>query len=434
MSSLSDRLRAVVGSGKAGLKTRDYVRPNDEESSYVDADLQVRRGDAADVLGGEWRERGAHRYLVIERKYSPGHRHGHVAVCDAAPEKGIWRTLPLLLTRGPAEAGPYVETDRYRALFIDLETTGLAGGAGTYAFLVGCGWFDGAVFRLRQYFLSSFAAERAMLEEVAELAADAAVIVTYNGKSFDLPLLENRFALHRRTPPFAGVPHVDMLHPARRLWRSGEEGCRLVELEQTLFAHEREGDVPGFEIPARYFAYVRSSDARPLAPVMEHNRQDIVSLAMLTARASQLLEDGPTAARNAREALGMGRLFERARRLKEASQCFWQGAQLPGDADTLAESLRGYAILARRDRRYADAADAWRRLLALPECPASLRREATEALAVHHEHRARDLAAAREFAIQSLHLQAAGTRRQAVEHRLARIDRKMAIRSMPALF
>jgi uncharacterized protein YprB with RNaseH-like and TPR domain len=130
-------------------------------------------------------------------------------------------------------------------LFLDLETTGLAGGAGTYAFLVGCGWFDGATFRLRQFFLSNFGAERALLESVAELAAGTACVVTYNGKSFDLPLMETRFVLQRMPTPFADMPHVDMLHPARRLWREDDVECRLTNLERTLCGREREGDVPG---------------------------------------------------------------------------------------------------------------------------------------------------------------------------------------------
>ena len=130
-------------------------------------------------------------------------------------------------------------------LFIDLETTGIAGGAGTYAFLVGCGWFDGGVFRTRQYFLSSFTAERALLEDVAELAAHTGAVVTYNGKTFDLPLIETRYSLHRLQTPFAGLPHLDMLHPARRMWREPESACRLITLEQTLCGYVREGDVAG---------------------------------------------------------------------------------------------------------------------------------------------------------------------------------------------
>jgi hypothetical protein len=328
-------------------------------------------------------------------------------------------------------------------LFIDLETTGLAGGAGTYAFLVGCGWFDDATFRLRQFFLSNFGAERGLLESVAELAAGCACVVTYNGKTFDLPLIETRFVLQRMQTPFADLPHVDMLHPARRLWREEDTECRLTNLERTLCGHERDGDVPGFEIPSRYFHYVRSGDARPLEAVLEHNRLDIISLAMLTARASQLLDDGPSAVTTSREALGIGRLYERAGMTEDALASFARAADSAAidragaglktrpstDNDTheniRADALRAYATLCRRLRRYKDAATAWRRLLDLRGSPPALVREATEALAVHHEHRARDLQAARTFALQSLQLQATVARQEAVRYRLARIDRKM---------
>ena len=311
-----------------------------------------------------------------------------------------------------------------KPLFLDLETTGLAGGAGSYAFLVGCGWFEGGVFRLRQFFLSHFGAERVLLESVAELAAGAACVVTYNGKTFDLPLIETRFVLQRMQTPFADLPHVDMLHPARRLWREDEVECRLTYLERTVCGHEREGDVPGFEIPSRYFHFVRSGDARGLEAVLEHNRLDILSLAMLTARASQLLEVGPSAATTAREAFGMGRLYERAGMTEEALESFSRATK--ADLIIRAEALRAYATLCRRLRRYEDAAGGWRQLLDLRGCSPALAREATEALAVHHEHRARDLAAARMFALRSLPLQATAARQEAIKYRLARIDRKMS--------
>ena len=345
-----------------------------------------------------------------------------------------------------------------KSLFLDLETTGLAGGAGTYAFLVGCGWFEppspkasafapgasadrsasqaAVCFRTRQFFLSDFAAERALLEAVAELVDDVDCLVTYNGKTFDLPLMETRFALQRMETPFAEAAHVDMLHPARRMWRDDEVECRLTYLEQAQCGHEREGDVPGFEIPSRYFHYVRSGDARPLAAVLEHNRLDIVSLAMLTARASKLLDEGPSAATTAREAFGMGRLYERAGLLEEALACF-RGAGLktrPYTDGIRAEALRASAILLRRLRRYGEAADAWRELLGARDCPPACAREAMEALAVHHEHRARDLEAARRFALQSLRLQATAARQEAVKYRLARLDRKLGSPTPAPLF
>jgi len=403
-----DRLRGVLGpaGGPKGPPLHE---------------VQHRRGgpsgppDPAEILGGEWRENRGRKFLVVDHKYSPGYRHGRVSVADCLPP---WARFELLGgTNG-------------KMLFLDLETTGLAGGAGTYAFLVGCGWFDGGTFRLRQFFLSDFDAERALLEAVGELAGNLACVVTYNGKTFDLPLLETRFSLQRMPTPFAEIAHVDMLHPARRMWRQEEVECRLTYLEQALCGHEREGDVPGFEIPSRYFRYVRSGDARPLQAVFEHNRLDIVSLAMLTARAAQLLEEGPAAAITGREAFGLGRLYERAGLMNDALASYRRAS---GAAVGMlrVEALRATAIMLRRLRRYEEAAAAWRDLLAAPQCSPGCAREASEALAVHHEHRARDLETARDFAVQSLSWHGTAARQQATRHRLARLDRKLGHTPLP---
>ena len=412
MSSLADRLRGVLApaGGPKGPPLHDD---------------QHRRGgpsgppDPAEILGGEWRESRGRKFLVVDRKYSPGYRHGRVSVADCLPP---WSRFELLGgTNG-------------QMLFLDLETTGLAGGAGTYAFLVGCGWFEppspvpsaGQVvcFRTRQFFLTDFGAEGALLEAVGELAGNLACIVTYNGKTFDLPLLETRYSMQRMATPFAEIAHVDMLHPARRMWRNEEVECRLTYLEEALCGHERESDVPGFEIPSRYFHYVRSGDARPLQGVFEHNRLDIVSLAMLTARAAQLLEDGPSAAITGREAFGLGRLYERAGVMDDAVMSYRRAAAV-GAAAIRVEALRACALVLRRLRRYEEAAAAWRDLLAFPQCSPAYAREASEALAVHHEHRARDLRMARNFAAQSLSLHGTPARQQATRHRLARLDRKL---------
>jgi uncharacterized protein YprB with RNaseH-like and TPR domain len=402
MEGRPENLDAAIGSGRG----RPSGRPDE---------------CAADILGGDWRELRGERFLVIDRKYSPGHRHGHMAVADTLPpDDTCWSRFALLASGagGVARDG--------RMLFIDLETTGLAGGAGTYAFLVGCAWYQDGSLRIRQFFLSNFAAERVLLEAVAEVADSCGAVVTYNGKSFDMPLIETRFLLHRLETPFTGVLHVDMLHPARRLWREDGSECRLSALEQVLCGYVRDDDVPGFEIPARYFHYVRTGDARGLEGVMEHNRLDLISLALLTARASQLLEDGPAAARTGREALGMGRLYERAGMALDARAAFLRAAEhRDTDFATCADAWRAYAVLSRRERRFADAAHGWRRILELPDCAAAIRREASEALAVHHEHRLRDLGAARTFALQSLNVSSTRSRQEATQHRLARLDRKL---------
>jgi uncharacterized protein YprB with RNaseH-like and TPR domain len=452
LSSLADRLRSVVRPARPAEPQADDSRgfedPGDADvatatSGRAGVDLR----DPAVVLDGTWHDDGGHRFVVVERRYLPGHRHGDVTVADGLPPSGEgWPALDLL-ARTSCRSG---------LLFVDLETTGLAGGAGTYAFLVGCGWFDGGAFRIRQYLMANPAVERSMLGSIAKLAAAAGTVVTYNGKTFDLPLIETRYLFHRLDTPFAGLPHVDMLHPARRLWRGDADdaglgtgidaaspGCRLSTLERRLCGFEREGDVPGFEIPERYFRYVRTGDARPLAGVLEHNRLDLLSLALVTARAAQLVEEGAVAARTAREALGLGGLYQFGGRLDEARRCYALASGLDegaspmsvprGDEGTQlrAEALRAFARLSRRARCFDDAAEAWTRVLALRGCPAPLVREATEALAVHHEHRRRDLRRARSFALQSLQLPLSASRRDALHHRVARLERKLAAPPVP---
>ena len=444
MSTLADRLRGVLRTPPppAPMTGRGSGEEDGHATAAAASARRAHLGTIADVLGGEWDDRDLRRFATIDRRYLPGHRHGRVALADGLPPTGGWARLHLLAGEACGE----------RLLFVDLETTGLAGGAGTQAFLVGCAWFDGGTFRIRQFLLTSPSGERAMLEAVAAMANGCDAVVTYNGKSFDLPLMETRFLFQRMPTPFAGKPHVDMVHPARRLWRpmpparmsgganagrggpfaptvyaDGASGCRLSELERTLCGHTREDDVPGFEIPGRYFHYVRTGDASVLCGVLEHNRLDLISLALVTARAAQMLEAGPTGDVSTREAYGLGRLYERGGLTREARECFGLAARAEAQADawTRVEALRALAVIARRERQYDEAAAAWRAVLAVPRCPANIAREAAEALAVHHEHRLRDPRVAHGFALQSLESQESRTGRAAIERRLARLCRKM---------
>jgi uncharacterized protein YprB with RNaseH-like and TPR domain len=463
MKDLADRLRGIIAA-VPGAAQRTAAHTLAPAEGLADG----HGFDAAELLGGQWVESAGHRVLVVDRLYRPGHRHGRLALVDhVLPDDDDWLRVfsvnrpqrpgrsatrdggsPLGDAGSADNGGDEIEIDRPghqtgaerpRTIFVDLETSGLAGGAGTYAFLVGCAWFEHCSFRVRQFFMSSAASEAAMLMLLEALGRSVDLLVSFNGKSFDLPLIETRYALHRRRSPFADVPHLDMLHPARRLWRRdvGEidererGGCTLGALETIVCGHSREGDVPGFEIPARYFHFVRSGDSAPLASVFEHNRLDLLSLAFLTARAAQLASDDVPPLATAREALGLGQLLERAGDVTRARRCFARAASvdgqspLPGDESTRAEAMHAYAVLCRRDRRYADAAAVWRQLLNLTRCPPGLARTASEALAIHHEHRLRDFTAARTFALRSADLQATPVRRQALEHRLARIERKL---------
>ena len=206
-------------------------------------------------------------------------------------------------------------------------------------------------------------------------------------------------------------------------------------LEQTLCGYVREGDVPGFEIPARYFRYVHGGDARPLAAVLEHNRLDLLSLALVTARAAQLLDEGAPGRADGTGSARHGPSV-RARRNVDGGQ----GPALRGRAEfdgpttrsACAEALRAYAIVSRRMRQYDDAAAAWRRCWECRSVRGRSMREASEALAVHLEHRRRDLMSARDFAARLLGVDESVTRRQAVGYRLARLDRKLESRSQQA--
>ena len=330
-----------------------------------------------------------------------------------------------------------------RTVFIDLETTGLSGGAGTVAFLVGCGYFDFGAFQVRQFLLTSHAGERALLAAVAEFFEDADLIVTYNGKTFDVPVMETRWLFHRMEMPLDGIAHFDMLHPARRLWpvgvsRPGQTDCRLSTLERTLFDVRRVGDVPGMDIPSRFFGFVRSGDPRPLEPVLEHNRIDLVSLAAVTARAVKLAREGHDACRDYAEALALGKIFEKAEHFSRAEACY-RYASLSPESTVRAEGLYRLAVRLRRGRRFEEAAATWRSLIDFTE-PRSMRREmlgelrqvAVEALAIHQEHRARDLAGARELALAAL--EEAGRRAPEVQHRIDRLERKLAKPRIASLF
>ena len=191
-----------------------------------------------------------------------------------------------------------------RVVFFDIETTGLSGGAGTLAFVAGCGWFEDDGFRVRQFFLSGPADERAMLDALADVFGAASLLVTFNGRSFDVPLIEMRWAFHRLDAPTDSLPHFDMLPPARRLWGGGRRRLQPVVARAIALRRAPVGDVPGFEIPTRYFQFLRTGDVRAIEGVLEHNRQDVVSLAAVTAHALGIARNGAEGCRVTGRAIG----------------------------------------------------------------------------------------------------------------------------------
>jgi uncharacterized protein YprB with RNaseH-like and TPR domain len=275
--------------------------------------------------------------------------------------------------------------DLRRAVFLDTETTGLAGGTGTAAFLVGVGWVEGERFRFRQYFMRDYHEEPALLRGLADDLAGCERIVTFNGGLFDVPLLETRYALNRERFPLAQALHFDLLHPARRLWKARLESCRLQSLERALLGVTRRGDVPGEEIPRIYFDFVRRRDGRAMARVLEHNRLDVLSLAALAALACQWVEGGH--AEDPRDVYCLARVLERASLYERSDEQYRRLlAQGPGPVRTA--SLLRLAARAKKAGQVEAAVAYWE------EAAQSGDWLALRELALHHEHRSRDLPAA----------------------------------------
>lgn len=466
---LTSRLRSIVRPPNSAPRDLTYEPDTGRYEATIDIDR------VADVLGGHVVTNTHGRALIVDRRYESDRFHGTRRVGDClVPDDDTLRLLDPTL-RPPDGVGS-------RTLFVDLETTGLSGGAGTVAFLVGCGWFDMGAFQVRQFLLTSYAHERALLCAVAECFGATSLLVTYNGKTFDVPVMETRWLFHRMPLPLESVRHFDMLHPARRLWgsrvvdasgmerpatrpRNGasvsegpegtaaerrprapndEGGCRLGTLERVLCDVTRVGDVPGMDIPARYFRFLRSGDARPLEPVLEHNRLDLISLAAVCAHAVQLVDEGSARCRDAAEALALGKVYERAGPVDRAMAAYRHAADDPSaPIDVVLEAIYRMGLRLRRDRRFAEAADCWRRLLDVKQGRAGrrsgllvpLRQYAVEALAIHHEHRERDYEGAKELTLRLLEdCDEARPQTESTRHRLARLEKKIARKNDSHLF
>jgi tetratricopeptide (TPR) repeat protein len=268
--------------------------------------------------------------------------------------------------------------------------------------LVGLGSWGDSGFTVEQYFMRDFHEERALLLELRERLDRVQVLVTFNGKSFDLPLLESRFVLARLSWPLSQVPHLDLLHPARRLWKLRLGDCSLANLEKRILAMERETDVPGYLIPQLYFNYTRTKNPKGLKEIFEHNRQDIETLAALTALVGETFL-GVHAHNDlgGEELLSLGKYFQvlGQRQLSlELSQ-----AALQRD---LSESLKVRVMLQlaglfKSQQRYSQAVDLWKAMIA--SSPAFVP-EAWENLAVYYEHRERNLPKALELTEQALRM------------------------------
>jgi tetratricopeptide (TPR) repeat protein len=299
-------------------------------------------------------------------------------------------------------------------VFLDTETTGLTG-SGTCAFLIGIGRITAKGFQVRQFFMRDFAEEQSQLWAVSAALEDAEVLVTYNGRTFDVPLLETRYRTHRTLPPFTSMPHLDLLHGARRIWRLRLDNCKLTELESRILGYEREDDIPGELIPQAYFDFVRTGQVSRLAPVFLHNALDIVSLACLTSIVPLAFRDGEQLPLvHAAECVAMGRWLRQGGRLDKARELFRRAIRRNLRDDLLFRTMWDLAELEKKLDSMAAALELYTELAGL-RCAHQV--DALIALAKYYEHRERNYTKAAEFTEGALSLDD----RADLRHRLDRL-------------
>jgi uncharacterized protein YprB with RNaseH-like and TPR domain len=296
--------------------------------------------------------------------------------------------------------------DTNQWLFLDTETTGLTGGTGTYAFLIGLAWWDAGGVQVEQLFMRDFAEEHAILHELSARMAERPVLLTFNGKSFDWPLLESRFTMTRAIAVPKPVAHLDLLLPARALWKLRLGSVRLVELERYVLGGsnlgwDRADDVVSALIPQHYFDYLRGGPAHPLAAVIRHNQMDLRGLAALFGKIDALLNAAHTAEGEEVESLdlfGLSRFLKGRGDCERAQATCAQALDLGLPAEYRPHARRDLAQHAKRRGDHDEAATLWEQLATDLTGDAQHGVHACEQLAIHYERRVRDFARAFEFA------------------------------------
>lgn len=358
--------------------------------------------------------------FAVETTYGLDYRHGTTAL---APKLRI-ETIAEWTRDARVQ-----QADSQKFVFIDTETTGLVGGTGTYPFLIGVGRFAGDEFRLTQLFMRDPAEEPAVLAALSELLAPCDALVTFNGKSFDVPLIATRYIVHRIESQIRSSPHIDLLPLARRLWRDRLESRALGSLEQHILQAQRtHEDVHGSLIPAIYFDYLRTQDARPLAGVFYHNAMDVVAMAALLTHVSGMLND-PLGfeTEHGADLVGMGKLLQDLGRLSEAAAVFGRALELDLSEELFRETAQRLAYLERRQGRHQAALDLWMQAASRKEVYAIVE------LAKYYEHRARDIPEAMRWTLAARELvqerdSSPATRREwlaPLEHRMNRLEGKL---------
>lgn len=402
--SLLDRLKAL------GLERgMENVRPQPRHTSYpIDA---VMDGDYIDTAFGPT--------FAVSEQMPPDFSYGRV-------DFGEEVDFSLLSAWSGRNSGETTALER--VIFLDTETSGLAGGSGTFAFMIGLGFWTGEGFRLVQLFLKEPADEPALLAYLGYILTPFDTVVTYNGKAFDIPLLISRHVLNAFEQPFAGFHHIDLLTFARRIWKNRLASRSLGTVESEILGITRgQEEIPGWMVPEIYFQYLKSGDARPLSGVFYHNRMDILSLAGLFKYGARLLQD-PLAyiAQEGLDLIAVARLYEELGNVPQALELYQHSLNLGLPRPFFIQTIYRYATIAKRQGDWERALILWEKAAVEDEIEACIE------IAKYHEHIGRDLENALTWTIRAfenlqrsslphyVHIQYA----RLLEHRKDRILRK----------
>ncbi len=406
MSSLADKLKSL------GVKVgTSHLAPPRPAGQTIDS-----------IVAGTFLSTPRGETFVSEQVFGDDYLHG-----DVSPYSEFPLSLISQWANDPRIAGLPIG----KFAFLDTETSGVSGGTGTLAFLVGAGRFVDGKFLLKQFFLRDPAEEPAMLEALIQFLAPCEALVTFNGKAFDAPLLVTRYSLHRIPVPFKNYAHLDLLPLARRLWRDRLPSRALKYLEEHVLGFTRTSEeVPGYEIPWLYFDYLRTGDAGPLAGVFYHNAMDVVAMAALLAHVSELLAD-PYNGRveHGLDFIALGKLFEDLGHWDEAARLFERGLELNLDESDFGVAVKRLSILQKKRGDVDQAIRLWEQAAGKGHIYAHIE------MAKYYEHKLRDVKAAIKWT-KSARKEAARADLPAyirkhwldeIDHRLARLERKAGL-------
>lgn len=366
MSSLLDRLK-VLG---IPLKEREGSAPEFAPSVPI---TEV-------VEGKEFSTRDGDIFLV-EKTFSQEYRHG-VQTLASRPTLEIIRYY----------LGASPKVDYSQIVFLDTETSGLAGGSGVFAFMVGLGFFVENGFKVVQMFMRNPVEEPGLLTALDEYLTSFQIVISFNGKSFDIPLLNTRYILNQRHSPLEAKFHLDLLQLARKIWRDRLVNRSLGELEREILAYTRqEEDVPGYLIPQLYFDYLKSGNASPLRSIFHHNAVDIVSMAALFLFITQMVESPLQYNIPSMDVAALARLFEGLGKLEEAASlyeyCIDRG--LPSSA--FIKTIERYALMRKKQGHLELSSILWTKAAERGYIPAHIE------LAKIYEHYSKDFLRALEW-------------------------------------